>query len=153
MLATLLLRAGQIVAAASLIEALWDDQPPASARNTLQGHVKKLRRLLGPAGGRIITKPPGYLIEVRPGELDLDAFIRLTATASSAAQDAAWEDASALLSQALGLWRGEPLSDVPSPLLQRSEAPRLLELRAQALVHEAVKREALYAAMTMAAAT
>jgi len=132
-LATLLLRAGQVVATSALIEALWDDEPPATARNSVQGHVKQLRRLLGPAGGRIITKPPGYLIEVRPGELDLDAFIRLTATASSAAQDAAWEDASALLSQALGLWRGEPLSDVPSLLLQRNETTRLAELRAQAL--------------------
>ena len=133
MLATLLLRAGQIVAAASLIEALWDDQPPASARNTLQGHVKKLRRLLGPAGGRIITRAPGYLIDVRPDELDLDSFIRLTGAARSAAGAGAWDEAGSILSDALGLWRGEPLSDVPSPLLQRSEAPRLLELRAQAL--------------------
>ena len=85
MLATLLLRAGQVVAAASLIEALWDDQPPPSARNSLQGHVKHLRRLLGPAGGRIITRAPGYLIDVRPDELDLDSFIRLTGAARSAA--------------------------------------------------------------------
>ena len=132
-LATLLLRAGQVVATSALIDALWDDEPPSTARNSVQGHVKQLRRLLGPAGERVITRAPGYLIEVRPGELDLDAFIRLTATATSAAQGAAWEDAGALLSQALGLWRGEPLSDVPSPLLQRNETPRLAELRAQAL--------------------
>jgi len=132
-LATLLLRAGQVVAASALIEALWDDRPPATARNSLQSHVRQLRRLLGPAAGRIITKAPGYLVEVRPGELDLDGFIRLTGRAKTAANDGAWEDAAALLSEALGLWRGEPLSDVPSPLLQRNEAPRLLELRAQAL--------------------
>jgi DNA-binding SARP family transcriptional activator/Tfp pilus assembly protein PilF len=132
-LATLLLRAGQVVATSALIGALWDDDPPATARNSVQGHVKQLRRLLGPAGERVITRAPGYLIEVRPGELDLDSFIRLTASAGSAAKGGAWEDTAALLNQALGLWRGEPLSDVPSPLLQRNEAPRLAELRAQAL--------------------
>ena len=132
-LATLLLRAGQVVATSALIGALWDDDPPATARNSVQGHVKQLRRLLGQAGERVITRAPGYLIEVRPGELDLDSFIRLTASARSAAKGGAWEDTAALLNQALGLWRGEPLSDVPSLLLQRNEAPRLAELRAQAL--------------------
>lgn len=132
-LATLLLRAGQAASISTLIEALWDDEPPVTARNGLQGHVKQLRRLLGPAGERIITRTPGYLIEVRPGELDLDSFIRLTGSARSAAKAGAWEDAVTLLNEALGLWRGEPLSDIPSLLLQRNETPRLAELRAQAL--------------------
>jgi DNA-binding SARP family transcriptional activator/tetratricopeptide (TPR) repeat protein len=132
-LATLLLRAGQAASVSTLIEALWDDEPPVTARNGVQGHVKQLRRLLGPAGGRIITRTPGYLIEVRPGELDLDSFIRLTGSARSAAKAGAWEGAVTLLNEALGLWRGEPLSDIPSLLLQRNETPRLAELRAQAL--------------------
>jgi DNA-binding SARP family transcriptional activator len=92
-LATLLLRAGEAASISTLIEALWDDEPPVTARNGVQGHVKQLRRLLGPAGGRIITRTPGYLIEVRPGELDLDSFIRLTGSARSAAKAGAWEDA------------------------------------------------------------
>lgn len=132
-LATLLLRNGQVVATSALIEALWDDKPPPTARNSVQGHIKQLRRLLGPTGRRIITKAPGYLIEVRPGELDLDSFTRLTGRARSAAKAGDWEDAATLLNEALALWRGEPLSDTPSLLLQRNETPRLSELRAQAL--------------------
>lgn len=132
-LAALLLRAGQVVATSALIEALWDNDPPANARNSVQVRVSQLRKLLGPAGGRIVTKPPGYLIEVRAGELDLDRFTRLTGQARSAARASNWDDSATLLNEALGLWRGEPLSDIPSPLLQRNETPRLAELRAQAL--------------------
>jgi DNA-binding SARP family transcriptional activator len=132
-LATLLLGNGQVISTSALIEALWDEDPPPGARNGLQGHIKQLRRLLGPSGGRIITKAPGYLIEVRPGELDLDRFTRLTDRAGSAATAGDWADAATLLNEALALWRGEPLSDVPSLILQRNEAPRLAELRAQAL--------------------
>jgi DNA-binding SARP family transcriptional activator len=73
LLATLLLRSGQVVTSA-LIEALWDDAPPVTARDSVQGHVRQLRRLLGPAGGRIIARAPGYLTEVRPGELGLDSL-------------------------------------------------------------------------------
>ena len=133
MLAALLLRRGRVVSTSALIEALWDDEPPPTARNSVQGHVKQLRRLLGPSGGRIITKSPGYLIEVWPDELDLDRFTGLTDRARSAATAGDWQGAAALLNQALQLWRGEPLADVPSPLLQRTETPGLAELRAQAL--------------------
>jgi DNA-binding SARP family transcriptional activator/tetratricopeptide (TPR) repeat protein len=134
LLATLLLRAGRVVATSVLIEAIWDGEPPATARNSVQGQVKHLRQVLGPsAGGRIVTRSPGYLIDVRPGELDLDRFTTLTATASAATRDGDWERASALLTDALALWRGQPLCDVPSAVLQRTEVPRLDELRMRAV--------------------
>ena len=68
-LATLLLHSGRLVPVPVLATATWDTDPPSSPRNTIQGHVKRLRQALGPESGRIVTQSPGYLIEVRPGEL------------------------------------------------------------------------------------
>jgi DNA-binding SARP family transcriptional activator/tetratricopeptide (TPR) repeat protein len=128
-LARLLLSAGEVVSVAALAEALWDDDSPPSARNTIQGHVKRLRQQLGPAPTRITTRAPGYLIEVHPGELDLHTFTELRARARKASTTEAAE----LLRQALDLWHGPPLSDTPSAALQRTEVPRLTELRVEAL--------------------
>ncbi|MGD0557095.1 MAG: BTAD domain-containing putative transcriptional regulator [Streptosporangiaceae bacterium] len=132
-LAALLLNAGQVVSIRALSTAIWDNDPSPAARNTVQGQVKRLRRGLGPTAERIRTRPPGYLIEVRPGELDLDEFTRLRDQADTAARDGAWEQASELLSEALALWRGDPLSDIPSAYLRRTQLPRLTELRHEAL--------------------
>jgi DNA-binding SARP family transcriptional activator len=120
-----------VVSAESIAEALWDDDPPASARNTAQGYVKSLRRVLPP--GRVITRAPGYLIELQADELDLDRFSRLCDRARLAAGRRDWAGATGQLTEALALWRGEPLADVRSAALQRTEAPRLRELRIQAV--------------------
>jgi DNA-binding SARP family transcriptional activator len=132
-LAALLLRAGEVVSVAALAEAIWDDAPPPSARNTIQGHVKRLRRLLGPASARIVTRAPGYLIEVRPGELDSRTVTELRAQAGAEARAGEWARAARLLRDAITLWTGEPLADVPSAFLQRTNASRLAELRLDAL--------------------
>ncbi len=134
MLATLLLRAGQVVSVPALATAIWDDDPPSSARNTIQGQVKRLRQALGPESGRIVTRSPGYLIEVQPGELDLWAFTDLREQALEAEAAGAWDQAARLLREALALWGGDPLSDVPSAYLRRTEVPRLAELRYEALL-------------------
>src|SRR5689334_7066700 len=70
LLATLLLRANTVVGQDELIERLWEDNPPAGARDTVRAYVMRLRNLLG---GRdtIITAPAGYLIRVEPQQLDL----------------------------------------------------------------------------------
>jgi len=133
LLAALLLRANQVVAAAELAEAVWEGSPPETARVTLQNYVKRLRQLLGPAGyERIVTRPAGYVIEVGPGELDVARFTELRAGGLAAAQDGAWERAVAQLSAALGLWRGQPLADVPSQVLAVAEVPRLAGMRLDA---------------------
>lgn len=132
-LATLLLRAGQVVSVAALATAIWDDTPPPSARNTIQGQIKRLRQALGTLADRIVTKAPGYLIEVRPGELDLDLFTALRERAALAARAGEWDRSGELLKEAIGLWHGEPLSDVPSAYLRRTEVPRLTELRDEAI--------------------
>ena len=72
-LSLLLLNAGQPSSAASLIGALWPDNPPLSPEVSLRSCVYGIRKLL-PDGARIRTHPAGYLIEVRPDELDLHQF-------------------------------------------------------------------------------
>ena len=79
-----------------------------------KGQVKRLRQALGPESGRIVTRSPGYLIEVQPRELDLWAFTGLRKRAAEAAAGGAWNQAAGLLRDALALWGGDPLCDVPS---------------------------------------
>ena len=87
LLAALLLRANEVVAAAELAEAVWEGSPPETARVTLQNYVKRLRHVLGPAGyERIVTRPAGYVIEVGPGELDVARFSELRAGGLAAAR-------------------------------------------------------------------
>jgi DNA-binding SARP family transcriptional activator len=130
-LAALLLRANRVVSTESIAEELWDADPPATARNTTQGYVNRLRRVL--PVGRLITRAPGYLLEVHAGELDLDRFTRLYDRARLAAGRGDWQDAAGQYTDALALWRGEPLADVPAAVLRRTEVPRLRELRMQAI--------------------
>jgi DNA-binding SARP family transcriptional activator/tetratricopeptide (TPR) repeat protein len=131
-LATLLLASGETVSAASLAEALWDGSPPPNAPAVIRTYVARLRRVLGPAGGRIVGRPPGWAVGLRgPEELDLAEVDRLWRTAQEAAAGEEWRQASSLLARALRLWRGEPLVDVPSAALARREAGRLAELRLQ----------------------
>src|SRR5215469_3733173 len=130
LLAALLLRANQVVPAAELAGFIWEGSPPGTARVTLQNYVKRVRQALGPAGyERIVTRPAGYLIQVEPGELDVARFAQLAAAGRTAARARSWKRASSLLAEALGLWRGVPLADVPSAALHRAEVPRLVELR------------------------
>lgn len=133
-LAALLLNAGRTVPADELAETLWGPAPPPSAPATLRNYIKRLRHSLGEAGrDRISTQPPGYLIRVQDGELDLDRFAALLDGARAAARDAAWDSAAARARAALSLWRGQPLADVDSETLAAREAGRLAEMRLQAL--------------------
>src|SRR5260221_1003106 len=134
LLATMLVRANQVVAVDDLARAVWDGSPPESARVTLQNYVKRLRQALGPTGyQRIATCPAGYLIEAAAEELDLTRFGQLRDAGRAAARAGAWTAASDQLSAALLLWRGPPLADVPSRLLTETEVPRLAEMRLDAL--------------------
>jgi DNA-binding SARP family transcriptional activator len=133
LLAALLLAVNQVVALDKLAEALWQGSPPETARVTLQNYIMRLRHTLGPTGyERIVSRPAGYLIEVRRGELDVAQFAELQSAGIAAARAGAWENASSQLAAALGLWRGQPLADIQSPLLA-AEVPRLAEMRLAAL--------------------
>jgi DNA-binding SARP family transcriptional activator/tetratricopeptide (TPR) repeat protein len=134
LLATLLLNTDRVVSLETLAETLWDGTPPAGARGALHSTVQRLRSTLGPAGsGLVHTRPPGYLIEVGEGALDVRTFGALVAEGQVAASAGRWDKAASLLRDALGLWRGEPLADVPSALLRTREVPRLEDQRLQAL--------------------
>jgi DNA-binding SARP family transcriptional activator/tetratricopeptide (TPR) repeat protein len=131
-LAVLLLNAGRVVSVGEIAETLWGAAPLPSASATVRNYVKRLRRVLGDAGqARIVTRPPGYVIRVEPGELDVARFEVLLEGARNAVRGGSWEAAADQAREALALWRGEPLADVESQALVLREVPRLAELRLQ----------------------
>jgi DNA-binding SARP family transcriptional activator/Flp pilus assembly protein TadD len=132
-LAVLLLNAGRVVSVGEIAETLWGAAPLPSASATVRNYVKRLRRVLGDADqARIVTRSPGYVIRVEPGELDVARFEAQLEGARDAAQGGSWEAAADQARAALALWRGEPLADVESEALALREVPRLAELRLQA---------------------
>ncbi|MBA3735108.1 MAG: winged helix-turn-helix domain-containing protein [Actinobacteria bacterium] len=112
LLAYLLLHANELIASDRLVDELWGERPPPTAAKILQNAVSQLRKALG--DDRLVTRPPGYLLRLEPGELDLDRFEAL-AERGRAARDPR------LLREALELWRGEPLADLrDEPFAQRA---------------------------------
>jgi DNA-binding SARP family transcriptional activator len=104
LLALLLLNRNRVVSTDRLVDELWADEPPASAVKALQVYVSQLRKELGPE--RLVTRPPGYLLRVEEGELDLDRFERLTAAARRRLADGDPAGAHDEFREALQLWRG-----------------------------------------------
>jgi DNA-binding SARP family transcriptional activator len=134
LVAALLTRANQLVPIDELVELVWDGMPPPHAARTVRVHIVRLRQALGPsAAARIVTKSPGYLCQVGEDELDVLRFEILCRQARSADRQQDWARAVGLLTEALELWRGPPLADVPSELLRQRELPRLDQLRVQAV--------------------
>ena len=126
LLALLLLHANEAVARDRLIDELWSSTPPETASAAIQVYVSQLRKLLG--HDAIVTRPPGYLIRVQEGTLDLERFEACVARARAAPADEAGE----LLRQALALWRGPPLAELDGAFA-RPERARLDEQRLSAL--------------------
>ncbi len=77
----LLVRANEVVSADALVDALWGERPPASARKLLQVYVSQLRKALGDV---LVTRPPGYLITAEWFRLDRARFERLLDEGSEA---------------------------------------------------------------------
>ena len=125
LLATLVLGANQVVSTERLVDALWGEDPPATAANALQVHVSKLRKKLAEAGaGDVIARAPqGYVLQVGSGPVDLEEFEQLVGGATGDPAEVATR-----LREALALWRGPALADVSSDLLH-GEKTRLEELR------------------------
>ena len=133
LLAAMLVRVGRVVPAGELAEMVWDGTPPPASAATLRTYVKRLRHVLGPrAAPRVATRYPGYLLNAAKDEVDLLRFTELCRDGGDAVRDRSWAQASALLGEALGLWRGAAMADVPSSVLQRNESARLERLRMQA---------------------
>jgi DNA-binding SARP family transcriptional activator len=134
LLAALAVRAGDVVSVDSLAEAIWDSVPPASWQITLRNYIKRLRNTLGAdAGSRLLTDPPGYVLQANRSEIDLLAFEELARAGLAAASAGSWLQASVKLSAAATLWRGTPFADVPSRNIRDEHVPYLEELRLAAL--------------------
>ena len=129
-LALLLLRANHVVSTTRLIDELWGEAPPETARAALQVYVAGLRKALGDGQATLGTKAPGYILEVAPGALDLDRFERLRDEAR-ACDDPAHR--SALLQDALALWRDTPLGEFDGEPFAAIAAQQLEERRLAAL--------------------
>jgi DNA-binding SARP family transcriptional activator len=127
LLGLLLMRAGEVIATDRLVDQLWGERPPRTATTSLQNHVSQLRKLLG--ADVIVTRPPGYVLQIDAESLDLARFQRLVAEARSA--EAA--ERAEMLGQALGLWRGPPLADLAFETFAQGEIRRLEELRLAAV--------------------
>jgi DNA-binding SARP family transcriptional activator len=133
-LAALLIHPGQIVSADTLISEVWGDDPPARAGNLISIYVLRLRRLMGDAAHPVlITRAPGYQLRVTAQDTDALLFETLVRDGRRAHADGDPQGAARLLAEALGLWHGRPLADVPPTPLTEAEAERLAELRLGAL--------------------
>ncbi|MEU5314905.1 AfsR/SARP family transcriptional regulator [Streptomyces sp. NPDC021562] len=135
-LALLALHAGRMVTVSTLMTELWKDAPPPSAATTVQTYVLQIRKGLDTALGEpgaaksvLVTRYGGYSLDVPLDHVDVHAFERLAGAGRAAAEQGEPENASRILAEALGMWRGAPLTDVrPGPVLRR-EVVRLNEIR------------------------
>jgi DNA-binding SARP family transcriptional activator/tetratricopeptide (TPR) repeat protein len=136
LLAILLLHAGETVSTDRLIDLLWGEAAPAGARKTLSVRVSELRKRLEPAAHgaeTIVTRAPGYAVELGPEQLDLRRFERLSAAGREALDVGDAVTASERLGTALSLWSGPPLADFAFEPFAQAEIARLEELRLGAL--------------------
>jgi DNA-binding SARP family transcriptional activator/tetratricopeptide (TPR) repeat protein len=133
LLAVLLVRSGQPVPVDRLVEEIWGDRPPKGASNLVSVYVHKLRRLIGDEQGKVlVTRAPGYAAVLKPGELDADRFAELVTLGRKACEQGDAAGGVELLTQALEMWRGEPLADARAAPLVATEAEHLAESRVQA---------------------
>jgi DNA-binding SARP family transcriptional activator len=113
----LLLHANQVVPTSRMLSALWDGQPPSTARKMVQNAVSAIRRMLaahGNADGKaaLLTHPPGYRFQVEPDLVDMHHFRRLVKAGRAEIAAGAPEEGKRLLRNALSLWRGRALADL-----------------------------------------
>jgi DNA-binding SARP family transcriptional activator/tetratricopeptide (TPR) repeat protein len=113
-LAALLVDAGRTVAAETLIDRVWGEGAPVGARRALHVYIARIRQVLMPLGGALglVRRSSGYVVEVDPVLVDWHRFRSLVASAGDGR--VADEERARLLREALDLWQGTPLADVPS---------------------------------------
>jgi DNA-binding SARP family transcriptional activator len=132
LLAALLLSADRVVSVDRLVDELWGERPPSSARTQVHTLVHRVRRALGEAAELLETRPPGYLLRTRPAQLDLAAFTELGERARAHAAAGRLAEAADAFREALGIWRGPALDGADGAFVPR-EAARLEEMRLAAV--------------------
>lgn len=134
LLAVLLMYPGQIVPIERIVDDIWLENPPRSAVENIRTYIYQLRMLLGHGQGRAVleSEPGGYRLVVEPEALDVTRFLRLADAGRRAHSLGQHATASALLGEALGLWRGTPLSGLELGRAMRAKAVALEEQRWQA---------------------
>ena len=128
-LAHLIVRANKVVTADELIDQVWGDEPPESARNVLQTYISHLRSAIG--SDRVEGRTPGYVLHLESGELDAMLFEDLVREARRA--DGRPDRSASLLREALELWRGPAFADLAAEESLAGEIARLNDLHLQAL--------------------
>jgi DNA-binding SARP family transcriptional activator/tetratricopeptide (TPR) repeat protein len=129
LLGLLLLEAGRVVSADSLLDRLWQGAPPASGRRTVHTYVARLRGRLAQVDVRIATRGAGYVIEIDPEQVDVHRFMAEVTRARAIADPAARAEA---LAAALRLWRGPLLAGVADDELRHQLGAGLEEIRLSA---------------------
>jgi DNA-binding SARP family transcriptional activator len=133
LLAILLVHAGEVVSSDRLMDDLWGEKLPAAGHTALRVRVSQLRKALGPGGELLVTQAPGYALRIQPSQLDLARFERMVADGERALGAGEAERAVEVLGDALGLWRGAPLADLPYAPFAQAPVVRLQELRLAAV--------------------
>jgi DNA-binding SARP family transcriptional activator/type II secretory pathway predicted ATPase ExeA len=137
--AMLALEPGRVVSLDRLIDELWAGEPPAQATRTLQAYIAHLRKVLEPDRPPrtpptvLLTRDPGYRLDVPPGRVDLWRFTAGADEGREALARGAHAEAVEILDRALGLWRGEPLAEFADQEFARPVTARFAELRMAAL--------------------
>jgi YVTN family beta-propeller protein len=131
LLAVLVLHRGEVVSTDRLIDALWGERASPTAPKTVQVYVSNLRKALD--DGLLVTHGHGYVLQVEPGQLDVDRFEALVAEGRRAREQGDSLTAAALLREAEGVWRGPALADFAYEPFAQSEIARLEESRLAAL--------------------
>jgi DNA-binding SARP family transcriptional activator len=135
LLVALVLSVDHAVSADQLVMAVWGDNPPPSARNTMQSAISRLRHKFG---GVIVGDGHSYRLATAPDCIDAVRFERLVVAAEGALADDP-QLAGALSVEAMALWRGVPFGELADDELVLAEVQRLDELRSNA---EATRLEA-----------
>lgn len=140
-LARLLVDAGTPVSLAALVRELWGDHPPQDAERTARTYVSRLRAALPPAdpstgpapGGWVLTRPPGYQLQVALASIDAARFEDLVSSGRRALATGRAVLASQLLATAQSMWRGPAYGEFEAFPTLAMEGARLEGLRLDAL--------------------
>lgn len=131
LLTVLALRPGRTVPVSVLVDEVWDGEPPADASGAVQALVGRLRRALG--AGAVDSVDGGYRLTAGADDIDLHRFERLAGEGTRALADGDPAKAAVVLDDALGLWHGPALADLPDRTAEsaRWETRRLDTRRAR----------------------